>query len=160
MLIFDEKLPRRRMVNITIARTGNSEIHISRFFSSGAFEGSKTVIGSHGFCREADEFTRDMLISSERYRRFLQSIHRKITWSDVERLAKSADVLPCIALGRLQTDGVLDWSDFADQVIKYPWAWLSLTLSFINLIASFIMKMTIIKLTRWMNCDKIQLHHP
>lgn len=72
--------------------------------------------------READEFTRDMLISSERYRRFLQSIHRKITWSDVERLAKSADVLPCIALGRLQTDGVLDWSDFADQVIKYPWA--------------------------------------
>lgn len=72
--------------------------------------------------RDADEFARDILISSERYRTFLQSVRQNITWPDVERLAKSADVLPCIALGRLQTDGVLDWSDFADQVIKYPWA--------------------------------------
>ena len=69
----------------------------------------------------ADQFARDMLISSETYRGFLQSMRGKITWSDVERLAKSADGLPCIALGRLQNDGVLDWSDFADQVVKYPW---------------------------------------
>lgn len=71
---------------------------------------------------DADEFARDMLISSETYRRFLQSVRQKIIWPDVERLAKSADVLHCIALGRLQNDGVLDWSDFADQVVKYRWA--------------------------------------
>ena len=70
----------------------------------------------------ADEYAREMLISSNIYRKFLQSVHRKITWQDVERLAKTADVLPCIALGRLQNDGLLDWSDFAEQVVKYPWA--------------------------------------
>ena len=37
-------------------------------------------------------------------------------------LAKGANVLPCIALGRLQNDGVLDLADFSDQVGKYSWA--------------------------------------
>ena len=70
----------------------------------------------------ADEFAREMLISTNRYRDFLQSTRRRVDWPDVERLAKSANVLPCIALGRLQNDGVLDWSDFSDQVVKYSWA--------------------------------------
>ena len=70
----------------------------------------------------ANEYAREMLISSNTYRKFLQTIRRKITWQDVERLAKSVDVLPCIALRQLQNDGLLDWSDFTEQMVKYPWA--------------------------------------
>lgn len=69
----------------------------------------------------ADEFARDTLILPGIYRRFLEST-RNITWGDVVSLAQMADVLPCIALARLQHDGLLDWTDYPDKVMKYPWA--------------------------------------
>lgn len=68
----------------------------------------------------ANKFAYDTLISPYIYYPFLNSV-RKITWRDIERLATDAGVQPFIALGRLQRDGTLDWSDFADKVVKYSW---------------------------------------
>ena len=69
----------------------------------------------------AKRFANDTLVSPYIYYPFLNSV-RKITWPDIERLATDAGVQSFVVLGQLQRDGVLDWSDFADKVVKYPWA--------------------------------------
>ena len=69
---------------------------------------------------KADAFAGDYLIAPQLYREFLRSNH-SITWPVIESLAKEAHVLPCIVLGRLQKDGILEWSDYPDKVLYYQW---------------------------------------
>ena len=68
-----------------------------------------------------NQFANETLVSSDLYR---QSLHyaRNITWRDIERVAANIGVQPFIILGQPQRDGTLDWTDFSDKVVKYPWA--------------------------------------
>lgn len=68
----------------------------------------------------ADEFAWNMLIPSDIYRRFVATT-KQITWTDVERLAKEAEVIPCIALYKVQSDGLLDWTEYPEKAMKYSW---------------------------------------
>lgn len=70
---------------------------------------------------KADKWAQDFLIPPEKYRKFI-SIKRKHTWGEIESFANEIKVQPYIVLGRLQKDGILDWSDFARQVVHYKWA--------------------------------------
>lgn len=70
---------------------------------------------------KADRFAGDQLIDPALYRGF---VHTKdcLSWAGIEDFAKKAHVQPYIILGRLQNDGILDWSDFSDKLVKYTWA--------------------------------------
>lgn len=70
---------------------------------------------------KADAFARDILIAPDIYRKYL-SPARNITWNDVETMANEAHVQPYVALGRLQNDGILDWSEYSGKVVRYSWA--------------------------------------
>lgn len=70
---------------------------------------------------KADRWARDFLLPPEIYRE-ITSLNRIPDWSDILRLANKARVKPYIVLGRLQKDGILEWSDFADRVQRYKWA--------------------------------------
>lgn len=69
----------------------------------------------------ADHFARSTLIDPLLYREFL-STGECLSWSGIESFAKKARVQPFIILGRLQNDGILDWSDYADKLVRYAWA--------------------------------------
>lgn len=71
--------------------------------------------------KSADKFASDLLINPDKYREFILNT-QNITWDDIEQFASSVKVKPFIVLGRLQNDKILDWSDYADKVVKYSWA--------------------------------------
>lgn len=71
----------------------------------------------------ADRWARDFLIPPEKYREFI-NLKRKPSWQEIKLFAedKDVDVQPYIVLGRLQKDGILEWSDYAQMVQHYKWA--------------------------------------
>ena len=69
----------------------------------------------------ANQFARDTLIDPKHYRQFIMD-HNTIHWLDIEDFAEREHLLPSIVLGRLQSDRILDWSDFAGHVVRYKWA--------------------------------------
>ena len=69
----------------------------------------------------ADQYARDILIPSQKYRNFIMS-RENFTWNDIQVFAETIKVQPFIVLGRLQNDGILDWSDYSDKVLRYEWA--------------------------------------
>lgn len=68
----------------------------------------------------ADRWAQDFLIPPEMYKTFI-GLKQKITWQAIESFADEVNVRPYIVLGRLQNDGILDWSDFAQYVQRYKW---------------------------------------
>lgn len=70
---------------------------------------------------KADAFARDTLINPSIYREFILS-NSYISWGDICEFATKVGVKPFIVLGRLQKDGILDWTDYADKVVRYQWA--------------------------------------
>lgn len=70
---------------------------------------------------KADAFASNTLIDPEQYRQFLRTSNCT-TWSAIETFAANIQVQPFIVLGRLQKDGVLEWSDYSDKVKYYKWA--------------------------------------
>ena len=70
---------------------------------------------------KADRFASDKLIDPVLYRGFVRT-RDCLSWTGIESFAKKANVQPYIVLGRLQNDGILDWSDYADKIVKYTWA--------------------------------------
>lgn len=70
---------------------------------------------------KADNFACNILIDQERYRNFLHS-SKCTSWSSIEEFADSIHIQPFIVLGRLQKDGILDWSDYSDKIVRYTWA--------------------------------------
>ena len=69
----------------------------------------------------ADAFASNILIDPEKYRQFLRDSNCT-AWSVIEVFAESIQVQPFIVLGRLQKDGLLEWSDYPDKVKYYRWA--------------------------------------
>lgn len=69
----------------------------------------------------ADQYASDMLIPSEKYRKFILS--RDCTsWKRITAFAEAVGVPPFVVLGRLQNDEYLDWSDFTSEIVRYEWA--------------------------------------
>lgn len=71
---------------------------------------------------KADTFAANYLINPDEYRVFLQSHQDNIRWKDIDEFAESVHVQPFIVVGRLQNDGILDWSEYANRIPKYSWA--------------------------------------
>lgn len=69
----------------------------------------------------ANQFAQDFLIPAAAYREFIQTATLS-EWDSIADFAKRLHIEPFIVLGRLQKDGLLDWSDYADKVVKYSWA--------------------------------------
>lgn len=69
----------------------------------------------------ADQFAQDILIPFEAYRNFIEKPEFS-EWNSIVSFAKRYEIEPFIVLGRLQKDGLLDWSDYSDKVVKYSWA--------------------------------------
>ncbi len=70
---------------------------------------------------KANSFAGNFLIEPDLYRNFIRT-NNCTTWSGIEEFAKKAQVQPFIVLGRLQNDGILDWSDYTNKVQRYTWA--------------------------------------
>ncbi len=70
---------------------------------------------------KADAFASNILINPEEYRHFLHNSDCTV-WSEIEAFAESVQVQPFIVLGRLQKDGLLEWSDYSDKMRYYKWA--------------------------------------
>ena len=70
---------------------------------------------------KADLFAGNELIDPDLYREFLHT-GDCFSWTGIESFAEKAHVQPYIVLGRLQNDGILDWSDYSDKLVKYEWA--------------------------------------
>lgn len=68
----------------------------------------------------ADRWARDFLIPPEKYREFINKKY-KPSWLEIESFAKDIEIQPYIVLGRLQKDGILEWSDYAHKVPRYKW---------------------------------------
>ena len=69
----------------------------------------------------ADQFAGETLIPSEQYRNFILS-GDCTAWKNIKAFAEAIDVQPYIVLGRLQNDGILDWTDYPDRIVRYEWA--------------------------------------
>lgn len=70
---------------------------------------------------KANAFAGNVLIEPDLYRKFIRT-NNCTTWPGIEEFAKIARVQPFIVLGRLQNDGILDWSDYTNKVQRYKWA--------------------------------------
>lgn len=80
------------------------------------FESTETAMEA-----KANQFARDILINPVIYKDFIQNT-AYFTWSEIEKFAKAANVMPFIVLGRLQNDNILDWSEYSSKVVYYKWA--------------------------------------
>ena len=89
-----------------------NEDYTNRFVDFDSIDSEKEI--------RANNFARDHLISPELYKKFLNSGNYN-TWKGIENFAQEAEVQPFIVLGRLQNDGILDWSSFPDKIVKYNW---------------------------------------
>ncbi len=69
----------------------------------------------------ADEFAKNILIDPKKYRDFIFN-DRFYKWDGIVQFAQEIQVEPFIVLGRLQNDGLLDWSSHAEKIVKYKWA--------------------------------------
>lgn len=69
----------------------------------------------------ADNYARDTLIPPEQYRKFISS-DDCTAWENIMAFAEAIGVKPFIVIGRLQSDGFLDWSDYSNKVVRYEWA--------------------------------------
>lgn len=85
----------------------------NRFVDFDSVQGEAEII--------ADTYARDTLIDSEDYKNFIHS-DKFLSWIGIKRFAEKINVQPFIVLGRLQNDGLLEWSDYADKVEYYSWA--------------------------------------
>ena len=76
-----------------------------------------TVFSNESWENEADEFARNILISSEAYKYFTQQ--RRFSKTSVEMFAKSQAVHPAIVVARLQHDEYLRqgiFNDFKEKI--------------------------------------------
>ena len=67
----------------------------------------------------ADRFAKEALIHTEQYRDFL--FERDYSLSAIKRFAKKQHVQPYIVIGRLQSDEIIEWSTYSDQIDTYEW---------------------------------------
>ncbi len=70
---------------------------------------------------KADAFACDTLIDPVLYRKLIHS-NEPLTWQTIVQYSEIMKVKPFILLGRLQNDGILEWSHYADKHVYYDWA--------------------------------------
>lgn len=68
---------------------------------------------------KADAGARAILINNDEYLRFARS--RNFTLTAIKRFAASQGIPHHILIGRLQSDELLDWSQFTSEIVYYKW---------------------------------------
>lgn len=69
---------------------------------------------------KADLFAGNALINASDYKAFWSN--GDFSLSTIKGFARSQKVKPYIVIGRLQTEGELEWSDYSGEMIYYDWA--------------------------------------
>lgn len=69
--------------------------------------------------KKADSFAQNQLINKKDYDKFLKE--RDFSLEKITVFAKEQNVLPCIVIGRLQTDKYLNWSDYKEETVMYSY---------------------------------------
>ncbi|MGW7932583.1 HigA family addiction module antitoxin [Staphylococcus xylosus] len=70
--------------------------------------------------QEADEFARERLISEDKYKDFVMASN--FSFISIQNFAKSVGIDSTIVIGRLQKDGIIPYSHFANKKKKYVWS--------------------------------------
>lgn len=70
--------------------------------------------------QKADSFAGNVLIDFERYKIFVNQ--RDFSLDAIRRFALENQVKSYIVIGRLQSDGLLEWNQFGSEKIRYRWA--------------------------------------
>ncbi len=70
--------------------------------------------------QEADEFASKTLISRKEYEIFIGKDN--ITRQSIMEFSEKMEIHPCILVGRLQHDGIIDYRDFHDLKPRFKWA--------------------------------------
>lgn len=66
---------------------------------------------------EANEFAQNSLINQSNYNKFINE--EDFSLESINQFAKNENIANFIVIGRLQTDGFLTWSDYADLKVQY-----------------------------------------
>ncbi|MBP3261230.1 MAG: HigA family addiction module antidote protein [Pseudobutyrivibrio sp.] len=69
---------------------------------------------------QADLFAGNCLIDADDYRAFWNN--DDFSLSAIKRFSSTQKVKPYIVIGRLQTEGELEWSDYSNEMVYYDWA--------------------------------------
>lgn len=65
----------------------------------------------------ANNFARDYLINPKEYKKFISK--NDLSIDSMEVFAKTQEIPLFILIGRLQSDGYLNWNEFAKNKVKY-----------------------------------------
>ncbi len=69
---------------------------------------------------KADRFASNILIPVADYKNFIRK--KEFSLNSIKLFAKQCGVQPYIVLGRLMKDGVLDWTTYSHERVRYKWA--------------------------------------
>lgn len=69
---------------------------------------------------KADEFAGNTLIPPKEYKEFLHS-EKCTSIKEIRDFAKKICVEPFIVIGRLQKDGIIDWTEYNNEIPRYVW---------------------------------------
>lgn len=69
--------------------------------------------------RKADIFAQNKLLNRKEYGRFIKE--GDFSLNRIKLFAKNQNVLPCIVIGRLQSEAYLKWSDFREETVMYSY---------------------------------------
>lgn len=83
------------------------------------FTDFKAGVEVNGVEDRANEFARDALITPESYATFIEM--SDFSMVAIECLAKINNVPPHIAIGRLQKEKHIPWSQYASEIVTYAW---------------------------------------
>ena len=66
-----------------------------------------------------DIFAQNKLLNRKEYGRFIKE--GDFSLNRIKLFAKNQNVLPCIVIGRLQSEAYLKWSDFREETVMYSY---------------------------------------
>jgi len=65
-------------------------------------------------------FAKNTLLEFDSYKKFVQDNNFSIV--SIQKFASTQNVKSFIVIGRLQNDGILEWSRFTNEKTLYKWA--------------------------------------
>lgn len=71
--------------------------------------------------QEADDYSRNTILSDEIYGNFVKSQKGKINKENIKRFSNKNSIHPGILVGRLQHDGIIPWTMYSDLKQRYKW---------------------------------------
>lgn len=69
---------------------------------------------------KADAFARDTLMNAQEYKTFV--LQKDYSLNAIDIFSKKQGVKSYIVIGRLQSDGILEWSQYNERIVYYKWA--------------------------------------